>query len=83
MIPTWETIQIPERYRARCEFCDKPLDVRDTGVFQRTSGWVMNRTGGGGHGVSLPEREPRWAHGMCVEKKTKGTLGQARMFGDE
>lgn len=72
----------PARYTALCEFCQSALDVRDTGVYQRTSGWVMNRAGGGGHGVSLPERENRWAHGVCITRQTKGTFGQAALFGD-
>jgi hypothetical protein len=71
---------IPAKYRATCEFCGHDVDVRDLGVYQRTSGWVMNRAGGGGHGVSLPEREPRWAHGLCVERKTKGTLAQTTLW---
>lgn len=71
---------IPDRHRASCEFCGHELDVRDRGVYQFTSGWVMNRTGGGGHGVSLAERANRWAHGLCVERVTNGTLAQTRMF---
>lgn len=70
----------PTRYRAKCDFCHEDLDVRDRGVYQRTSGWVMNREGGGGHGVSLPEREPRWAHGRCVEQRSKGSLNQPKLF---
>lgn len=73
---------IPYRYQGKCEFCGEVLDVRDHGVYQHTSGWVMNREGGGGHGVSLPERANRWGHRQCVEKAVKGTLAQARMFGD-
>lgn len=73
--------EIPERYRMPCEFCRGPLDVRDRGVFQHTAGWVMNRAGGGGHGVSLPERANRWAHRWCVESAIKGTLHQRSMFG--
>jgi hypothetical protein len=69
----------PERYRATCEFCKADLDVRVSGVYQRTSGWVMNRLGGGGHGVSLPERENRWAHGRCVERMSKGTFAQSAL----
>jgi len=80
MGPQWDTIEIPARYRAACEFCDQPVDVRSTGVFQHTSGWVMNRTGGGGHGVSLPERANRWAHGHCVEGMTKRGTAQAGLF---
>ena len=29
---------IPDRYRGTCEFCGQALDVRDLGVYQRTSG---------------------------------------------
>ena len=74
------TQPIPERSRARCEFCGLDVDVRDRGVFQHTSGWVMNREGGGGHGVSLAERANRWAHGLCVERMSNGTFAQRQMF---
>jgi len=40
---------------------------------------VMQRTGGGGHGVSLPQRADRWACRYCVERITKGY--QRDMFG--
>lgn len=72
---------IPDQYRVACDFCGKDLDVRDRGVYQRTSGWVMNRAGGGGHGVSLPERALRWAHGLCVERAVRGQTHQQDMFG--
>lgn len=74
------TRPIPRRYRWKCEFCQEELDTRLPGIYQWTSGWVMNRDGGGGHGVSLPEREPRFAHRHCVEARTKGTLNQTKMF---
>lgn len=74
------TIQIPDRYRMRCEFCATDLDVRSNGVYQFTSGWVMNRDGGGGHGVSLPQRANRYAHRTCVEKAVRGMTNQASMF---
>lgn len=73
-------MEIPARFRAACEFCTDEVDVRAAGVYQWTRGWVMQREGGGGHGVSLPERENRWAHGRCVEKAVKGTLAQGSMF---
>jgi hypothetical protein len=53
--------------------------VRDSGVYQHTSGWVMNRAGGGGHGVSLPERANRWAHGLCVQRAIRGVTNQRTM----
>lgn len=72
---------IYERFRARCEFCGNDLDVRVEGVHQFVKGWVKNREGGGGHGISLPERENKWAHGDCIDRKTRGTFSQASMFG--
>ena len=61
------TIPIPERLRADCYLCHRPLNMRSEGVYQWTAGWVKNRSGGGGHAVSLPQRENRWAHGHCVD----------------
>jgi len=75
-------VTTPARYRMACEFCRQELDVRDSGVYQHTAGWVMNRQGGGGHGVSLPQRANRWAHRWCVEREVKGMTAQSRMFGD-
>lgn len=62
---------IPARFKGICAFCNHPLDTREAGVHQWTAGWVMNRQGGGGHGISLPERSPRWAHRHCVERASK------------
>lgn len=74
-------MRTPEQYRAPCAFCDQELDSRDPGVYQFTSGWVMNRSGGGGHSVALPERSNRWACRHCVEAAAKGLLHQRKMFG--
>ena len=67
--------------RIICEFCKQDLDIRSMGVHQFTKGWVKNRSGGGGHGVSLPEREPRWAHGHCIDRLTDGRFTQEQLFG--
>ena len=71
---------IPARFRALGQFCKSEWDTRETGVHQYTKGWVKNRSGGGGHGISLAERENKWAHGYCVDRKSEGTLEQQRMF---
>jgi len=42
----------------------------------------MRREGGGGHGISLPERAARWAHGYCVDRAIRGQTTQASLFGD-
>lgn len=70
-------MMIPERYRGRCAFCGNELDTREDGIHQYTTGWVKQREGGGGHGVSLPKRENRWAHGYCVDRATHGGLQQS------
>jgi len=71
---------IPSRFVRQCEFCGCELDIRLEGVHQFASGWVKNRDGGGGHGISLRKSEDRWAHRQCVEEKSKGGFGQVRMF---
>jgi hypothetical protein len=72
---------IPERYRSTCEFCQHELDTRALGVHQFTTGWVKNRAGGGGHAVSLPTRENRWAHGHCIDRLAAGRFSQEELFG--
>jgi len=64
-----------------CAFCKQPVNPESHGVYQRTRGWVMRRKGGGGHSVALPEQEPEWAHGYCVDRATRGWLTQAELFG--
>jgi hypothetical protein len=71
---------IPARFSATCEFCHNELDTREPGVHQWTAGWVRQRSGGGGHGISLPERANRWAHSYCVDSETRGFTKQKSMF---
>lgn len=77
---TTEALRIPDAYRAACDVCHEALDTRANGVCQYTHGWVMQRAGGGGHGVSCPERDPRWAHGRCVELVAAGREGQGALW---
>jgi hypothetical protein len=80
MEQTRTTPPIPARYRAACEFCGNELNTQAEGVHQWTAGWVMQRAGGGGHGISLPERSNRWAHRQCVENEVRGATQQQSMF---
>jgi len=73
---------IPTRFAAPCTYCGHELDTRAEGTHQWTSGWVMQRQGGGGHGVSLPRRHNYWAHRQCVERAIKGGPTQATMLFD-
>lgn len=77
---TPRTMTIPTRFRAACEFCGDELNTQSEGVHQWTAGWVMQRAGGGGHGISLPERSNRWAHRHCVENAIRGYAQQQSMF---
>ena len=76
-------MEIPSRFLRSCEFCNYELDNRQPGVHQWTAGWVMVREGGGGHGISLPQREDRWAHSHCVDRAIKGFIGQTNLFADD
>jgi len=78
--PAERPMQTPTRFVKPCEFCSKDLDTRESGVHQFTTGWVKQREGGGGHGISLAKREDRWAHGYCIDNETKGYTGQGNMF---
>ena len=71
---------VPVRFHGTCEFCQQILDVRAEGVHQYTKGWVKIRSGGGGHGISLPQRENKWAHGYCVDREVAGHSSQAGLF---
>jgi hypothetical protein len=67
---------VPTRFVAKCEFCPHELDTREPGSCQFTTGWVMNRSAGGGHSILLPKRENRWAHRMCIDRVIKGFIRQ-------
>jgi hypothetical protein len=73
-------MHIPERRKAKCEFCQNDLDIEAPNVHQHISGWAKNRDGGGAHGVSLAKRENRYAHGTCVDAEGRGLTGQQMMF---
>jgi len=64
-----------------CALCGHPVNPESLGVYQRTRGWVQKRSGGGGHSVALPEREPEWAHSGCVDRASRGWLTQTELFG--
>jgi len=71
---------IREAFRATCEFCKGDLDTGEQGVYQWVEGWVMNRDGGGGHGISCPVRSNRWAHHHCVVSASRGLANQSALF---
>ena len=51
-------------------FANSREDDPDIAVSERVR--VLQSAGGGGHGISLPERANRWAHKRCVENKIRG-----------
>jgi len=73
-----------KRHRITCAICGNNIeDPSAPGIHVWTSGWVMQRKGGGGHSLSLPKRHPYWAHKDCVERKIKGWIGQGVLFEPE
>ena len=62
----------PQRFVAHCAFCGMELDIRQPGVFQLTSGWVKNRSQGGGNAIALAERQPHWACAACIDTRIHG-----------
>jgi hypothetical protein len=79
-MPDIPTPPIPGAFRVTCELCGLELDTRRQGSHQWTAGWVMQRRGGGGHGISMPVRENRWAHQGCVDSASRGFTSQISMF---
>ena len=75
-----DTPPIPARLRGTCAFCGKELNIEAEGTHQWVAGWVKNREGGGGHGLSLRKPENRWAHPWCIERASKGYTNQTTMF---
>jgi hypothetical protein len=72
---------VPSRFVAKCELDPThELDIRADGVHQWTCGWVMQRSGGGGHGISLAQRSNRYACRYCVERAIQGWISQPSMF---
>jgi hypothetical protein len=71
---------IPSAFRANCEFCKTEIDTRAEGTHQHTSGWVKVRSGGGGHGISLAQRDSRWACGYCIDRAVRGFLKQESLL---
>ncbi len=67
--------KIPGHVRAQCELCGREVNTGVDGVYRWTAGWMMNRSGGGGHSLSLKQSENKWAHGKCVEDKVRGYQG--------
>lgn len=74
------TSSIPEHARALCAFCGLELNTKVEGVHQFSTGWVKNRSGGGAHGLSLQQRENKWAHSHCIDKEIRGHTNQGSMF---
>lgn len=74
---------VPRRFVGTCMFCGDALDVREEGVYSLQTGWMKNRSQGGGNALAL--REPvgpgYWACSQCIEDRQHGHVGQATLFG--
>jgi len=58
---------IPQRFRANCVDCGMELDIRRPGVYAHTSGWVKNRSQGGGNAIALPVKSGSYACESCID----------------
>ena len=74
---------IPARFQALCTYCNDPVDIRAPGVHSLQTGWMKNRTQGGGNALALrePIRPGQWACPFCIEERQHGHVGQASLFG--
>lgn len=67
-------MQIPTRFVSKCEICGNELDTRQPGHYQFVSGWMPNRSAGGGNTVKMKKAENRWAHKTCISSADEGFL---------
>lgn len=49
-----------------CERCATPIVPGALNTWQRASGWIEQRSGGGANALALPEREPRFMCDPCM-----------------
>ena len=73
-------VDIPRRFVVRCQFCNGELDSRAPGVYQRVTGWVQQRSQGGGNAIALPSRSNEWACPACVRSEAAGTRLQEKLI---
>jgi hypothetical protein len=73
---------LPLRFRAGCTFCNEELDIREVGVYSLQTGWMKNRSQGGGNALALREqvKPGMYACPFCIESRQHGTVGQATLF---
>lgn len=75
---------VPLRFRALCVYCQTDVDVRAEGVYSLQTGWMKNRSQGGGNALALrePVRPLSWACHDCIDRLQHGqSLDQQRLFG--
>lgn len=63
---------VPKRFLAMCAMCGDAIDVRQPGVYRLMTGWVKNRSEGGGNAVTLAEKHNEWACNMCIDSHLHG-----------
>lgn len=63
---------VPAKYRANCEQCTLPLDVRANGVGQFVEGVAINRAQGGANMIALKRPLNRWICRVCIDLRRSG-----------
>jgi hypothetical protein len=60
----------------RCHLCGRDLTTTHMGVYRFVEGWEKVRSQGGTNAISMRKVHDQWAHGTCVELKSRGLLDQ-------
>lgn len=64
---------------ARCVHCERDVNTRAPGAFERVTGWV---SGAGAKGFRTESHTGEWAHEACIENVKRGLIGQGSLLGD-
>lgn len=74
-------VPIPLSRRRICTYCAVTIDSNARGVFQRASGWLENRKGGGANTIAIPIRTDAWACNECIDRLRHGIApAQSTLF---
>ncbi len=76
-------IVVPLKDQCTCEYCNDPLDARDSGTYVKVTGWAKNRKTGslGNNSVTLCKPHRAYACSYCIHKLNSNIpLNQMELF---
>ena len=65
----------------KCAFCKDVLHIGDP-ILHEVIGWESTRKQGGTNHIHLRKRTGARAHHWCVEKATRGLIGQVELWSE-